>query len=157
LCKHNVSRIKKYLVHYKVAVVLKRFFACPNVALLAIAYKLFKIQMRFLGRKWKVMHIKLISCCYNATSLELMDDWLTNDPDVADMAGPVDDLLNDSLLPPTTSDWDINEYLEALRKINFENSSEIQSFCDKFGEERDYFFGCKSVRTYKDWLRFTIA
>lgn len=157
LCKHNVSRIKKYLVHYKVAVVLKRFFACPNVALLAVAYKLFKIQMRYLGRKWKIMHIKLISCCYNATSLDMVDDWLLNDPDVADTSGPGDEVLNDSQFPPPSTEWDMTEYIETLRRINFENSSEIQSFCDKFGESRETFFGSKCVQTYSEWKRFHVG
>jgi hypothetical protein len=116
--------------------------------------------MRHLGRKWKIVHIKLLSCCYNATSLDVVDDWLVNDPDVADVPGPSDDILNDSILSPRTNirpPLDVNEYLEAVGKINFEKMEEIDLFCKKFNESIDTFFGPKCINNYHDWLRYTLG
>jgi hypothetical protein len=159
LCKHNVPRIKKYLIHYKVAVVLKRFFAYPNVGILKIAYKLFKIQIRFLGKKWKVLHIRLLSCCSNATPLDPIDDWILNDPEVADVQGLSDDILNDSHMPATPEKIPFCEesYLDAMRKINFERKEEIEAFCRHFDEPEERFFGSKSLTSYNDWLAFTLG
>jgi hypothetical protein len=168
LCKNNVPRIKKYLIHYKVAVVLKRFFAFPNVAILKIAYKLFKIQMRFLGKKWKILHIKLLSCCYNATNLEIIDDWIVNDPEIADVQGPSDDLLNDSHMmwsperfsvkkKPAIPEFDMPAYIEALNKLNFEKKEDIVGFCQRFSEPMESFFGSRAITNFSDWLAYTVG
>ena len=160
LCRSNVPRIKKYLIHYKVAVVLKRFFAIPNVGILKIAYKLFKIQMRFLPKKWKILHIKLLSCCYNATDLDLLDDWIVNDPELGPADGPTEDLLNDSHIPqasPVVPTLDEGEYAEALRRVNFDKRDEIEVFCKKYGENPETFFGSKSIKTYQDWFLLTLG
>jgi hypothetical protein len=165
LCKDSVPRIKKYLIHYKVAVVLKRFFNIPNVGILKMAYKLFKIQMRFLGKKWKFSHIKLLSCCYNATDLNFLDDWIVNDPDVMDIQGPADDLLNDSYLPTspphyekkTIEIFNEHDYIEELRKLNFEKKEDTENFSIMYGDKPESFFGCKSLKSYQDWLLSTLG
>ncbi len=152
LCRNHVPRIKKYLVHYKVAVVLKRFFAIPNTGLLQMAYKLFKIQMRFLSKKWKLLHMKLLSNCYNVVSLEIVDDWIVNDPDESP-AGQDDQ--ESALISESATPFDFDAYREKLSKLNFENTDEITAFCKETGDDIDTFFGVKGIKTYSQWLRFT--
>ena len=128
LCKQNPGRIKKYLIHYKVAVVLKRFFASPLVA--PLAYKLFKIQVRYLTRKWKFMHIKLISSCYAVVPTNPIDDWLTTDEVEDDEPS-----LNDSMEQVMES-----TYFEDLNRLDFESESDISKFCQKYSESIKGFF-----------------
>ena len=162
VCKHSPSRIKKFLVHYKLAVVLKRFFALPNVAILKVAYQLFKIQIRYLNRKWRLMHIKLISCCYHATSLDPVDDWLVHDPDLQtndnSMTATGEDVLNDSVCSETGDGqiFDPEEYARALSLINFEREDEVAAFCAKFKCDRSEFFG-KGITNYRHWLEIGIG
>ena len=162
LCKHSPSRIKKFLVHYKVAVVLKRFFTTPNAAILKVSYKLFKIQMRYLGKKWKHLHIKLLSSCYNATSLELLDDWLLADPDPENTEiSP--HALNESreVAHERTSradaETDYENYLEEIRRVDFSDPRAIQKFCDQHGENVKEFFGPGGIASYSEWLRYGVG
>ena len=162
LCKHSTSRIKKVLVHYKVAVVLKRFFTCPNIGVLQISYKLFKLQIRFLGKKWKLLHVKLLSCCFNATSLDLIDDWLLTDPEQTDILSP--DALNDSrdgnaLGLKTNSylaDDEYSAYLEEARKIDFTDLNSIKHFCEKTGENYQDVFGV-GIHSYSEWRQYGVG
>ena len=148
------------MVHYKVAVVLKRFFSYPNVGILELAYKLFKIQIRYLSKKWKHMHIKLISCCYNATSLEPIDDYLVNDPETQTEQVDHEDILNDSKVSvspmPITVTQDNLEYMTALSSLNFSDEQDIDAFCQRFGEDRQRFFGL-GIKDYGHWLRVGIG
>jgi len=152
LTKNNPARIKKFLVHYKLAVILKRFFRCPNLAVQKIAYKLFKKQIRYLGKKWKFLHTKLISNCFAMTPTEILDDWLVNDPPdgAAVPTDPVDDILNDSVIPPPNhpEPEDYAEYIHALGTLNFENVKEIEEFQKKFPYYDEFFFGYKNYRDY---------
>ena len=163
LCRHNSGRIKKYLVHYKVAVVLKRFFTYPNVGIMKVAYKLFKIQIRYLSKKWKLMHIKLISCCYNATGLEPIDDYIVNDPDLLPEGTTegCEDILNESGLVSSRhiserTQFDMEDYIKELSGMNFENEDEISAFCEKYSEPRSKFFGF-GCRDYNEWLNLGLG
>ena len=151
LTRHSPSRIKKFLVHYKLAVILKRFFRCPNISIQKIAYKLFKKQIRYLGKKWKVLHTRLISNCYAVTPTEVIDDWLINDPPEHGGSSPSEDVLNDSLMasPPSMNlENDYSEYIFALSNLNFENPREIEEFQQRFGGNDEFFFGYKNYRDY---------
>lgn len=159
LCKHSTSRIKKYLVHYKVAVVLKRFFMCPNVGILKVSYKLFKLQMRFLGKKWKLLHIKLLSCCFNATSLDLIDDWIITDPDPDNSSIRSVDTLDESRLmisDHNSFDLDYSSYLEDARNIDFTHPNSLKAFCNKHNEKASDFFGF-GIESYSEWLKYGVG
>ena len=141
LCHRQPSRIKKFLIHYKLAIVLKRFFQCPNVAIQKIAYRLFKIQIRYLNRKWKFLHIKLISCCYAAVETAPIEDWLTHDPEL--MVNANDSFLSESAEAPLENP---TEYAADLKSLNFASETEIHQFCRKHGQDRKGFFmGCASL------------
>ena len=162
LCKHSTSRIKKFLVHYKVAVVLKRFFTCPNIGVLQISYKLFKLQMRFLGKKWKLLHVKLLSCCFNATSLDLIDDWLLTDPDQTDTLSPggLNDSRDGNSLDLKTNSFlagdEYAAYLEEARKIDFTDLNSIKHFCEKTGENYQDVFGV-GIHSYSEWRQYGVG
>jgi hypothetical protein len=153
ICRKNPGRIKKYLIHYKLGVILKRFFKVPNYSIQKISYKLLKIQMRYLNKKWKMMHIKLASNCFAITQTNVIDDWLTNDPDVLPI-NPLpedpEDILNDSItehkIPIHRTKNIINDlmdYSDSLMSLDFTDDGEIYKFCKKFNES-NFFCGSKN-------------
>jgi len=152
LCHNNPSRIKKFLIHYKLSVILKRFFKVPNYSIQKISFKLLKCQMRYLNKKWKMMHTRLISNCYAVTSTNVLDDWLTNDPEIVSGGSTFDpentheNVLNDSVISPPLVAVSVDtheEYIHALESLDFMNSIEVEKFSKKFNVD-DFFCGSKN-------------
>jgi hypothetical protein len=120
--------------------------------------------MRYLNKKWKMMHIKLVSNCFAVTQTDVMDDWLTNDPDILPNHPPEidspEDVLNDSTVsrcspqvPPTAVSGDLVQYEKALISLDFTNGSQVEEFCRKFSES-NFFCGSKN---FDDFLMRNIG
>ena len=139
ICHQNSTRIKKYLIHYKVATVLKKYLQWPNVGIQKIAYKLFKIQISFLSKKWKYMHIKQISCCFAAVATEPMDDWLTSDPPDDEEEPPAAPIVE----TPKT-------YAEDFQRLDLSKKEQILSFC-KQHNEKNFFAGFENIEQFSTY------
>mmetsp|Transcript_65850 Transcript_65850/g.157370 ORF Transcript_65850/g.157370 Transcript_65850/m.157370 type:complete len:887 (-) Transcript_65850:25-2685(-) len=79
LCKDSPERVRRYLVHYKAPLILKRLHKIESPQVQKLVLKLLKKQVRYLPRKWKQANMKSISAMYTLIRMSPLDDWLLNE------------------------------------------------------------------------------
>eukprot|EP00971_Amphidinium_carterae_P052540 1034195-Amphidinium_carterae.1 len=79
LCKDSPERVRRYLVHYKAPLILKRLHRIEHQEVQKLVLKLLKKQVRYLPRKWKQGNMKSISAMYGVIRMSPLDDWLLNE------------------------------------------------------------------------------
>ncbi|KAF3490634.1 HAM-2 [Arthroderma uncinatum] len=115
------------LVQYKCSAVLRKGLKIPDPHLRLYTLKLFKSQVPYCGRKWRLSHMRVITAIYLYCRPELRDDWLAG--------GDVDAEVEESLpmeqaLRGLTHWWHVRQYKDVLSAENGQPLVE---------EERDFF------------------
>ncbi|KAM5475188.1 Factor arrest protein 11 [Microsporum audouinii] len=115
------------LVQYKCSAVLRKGLKIPDPHLRLYTLKLFKSQVPYCGRKWRLSHMRVITAIYLYCRPELRDDWLAG--------GDVDAEVEESLpmeqaLRGLTHWWHVRQYKDVL---SAENGKPL------IDEERDFF------------------
>lgn len=137
---HKITRDKAHrcllLVQYKCSAVLRKGLKIPDPHLRLYTLKLFKSQVPYCGRKWRLSHMRVITAIYLYCRPELRDDWLAG--------GDVDAEVEESLpmeqaLRGLTHWWHVRQYKDVL---STENGKPLVE------EERDFFH----TRTGENWV-----
>jgi len=82
ICNKNEERIKTYLIGYNIPVILKRLLAFyqKNEGIRKWCLKLFKIQLKFLDKNWRMENNFIISSIYQYLKYNndnnSLDNWL---------------------------------------------------------------------------------
>ncbi|EGE07477.1 pheromone-dependent cell cycle arrest protein Far11 [Trichophyton equinum CBS 127.97] len=128
---HKITHDKAHrcllLVQYKCSAVLRKGLKIPDPHLRLYTLKLFKSQVPYCGRKWRLSHMRVITAIYLYCRPELRDDWLAG--------GDVDAEVEESLpmeqaLRGLTHWWHVRQYKDVL---STENGKPLVE------EERDFF------------------
>ncbi|KAK2747086.1 Factor arrest protein 11 [Myotisia sp. PD_48] len=99
------------LMQYKCSTVLRKGLKIPDPHLRLYTLKLFKSQVPYCGRKWRLSHMRVITAIYLYCRPELRDDWLAG--------GDVDAEVGESLpmeqaLRGLTHWWHLRQYKDVM-------------------------------------------
>lgn len=99
------------LVQYKCSAVLRKGLKIPDPHLRLYTLKLFKSQVPYCGRKWRLNHMRVITAIYLYCRPELRDDWLVG----SDVDTEVEESLPmEQALRGLTHWWHLRRYKDSM-------------------------------------------
>ena len=169
ICKDSPERIRKYLLAFKSALILKRIFRIPSYRIQRSAFKLFRMQIKYFSKKTKNQHMRAIAAAYTTTVSDPLDDSMlttactANDNDdgppvvihqghdtVAGQVEGSESLFEVEQENEYRSNEPENVEISSLANIKWDDADEVAAFCE-ISKKNDVFFGQPDFQHFLEW------